>query len=60
MFLFWLLWCVVVGGGSYMGIGYAVSAYRNGFAVSMILNALVYLGCAFYGLPKFLKFVFKR
>lgn len=60
MFLFWLLWIIVVIGGFYMGIGYVMSAYRNGFEISMVLNAVVYLACAVYGIPKFLKLILKR
>lgn len=55
MFLFYVLWIVVVIGGFYMGIGYALGAYQHNYDISMILNAVVYLGCAFFGLPKFLK-----
>lgn len=60
MFLFWLLWIVVVIGGFYMGIGYGWQMYRGGFEISLLLNTLIYLGCAFFGLPKFLKLIFKR
>lgn len=60
MFLLWLLWIIVVVGGFYMGIGYGWSAYRNDFEIVSALNALVYLGFAFYGLPKLLRLIFKR
>lgn len=59
MFLFWLLWIVVVVGGFYMGIGYGWQMYRSGFEISLLLNTLIYLGCAFFGLPKFIKLIFK-
>ena len=57
MFMVWLLWIIVVIGGFYMGIGSAIGSYQKGFDIPLALNALVYLGCAFYGLPKFLKFI---
>ncbi|MBS1797727.1 MAG: hypothetical protein JSS81_28145 [Acidobacteria bacterium] len=60
MFLFWLLWIVVVIGGFYMGIGYGLQMYRQGFETSLLLNTVIYLGCAFYGAPKFLKLILKR
>jgi hypothetical protein len=60
MLMIWLLWLVVVVGGFYMGLGYAWGAYRQGYPISMALNALLYLGCACYGLPRLLKLVFKR
>ncbi len=40
-----------------MGIGSAIGSYQKGFDIPLALNALVYLGCAFYGLSKFLKFL---
>jgi hypothetical protein len=60
MFLFWLLWIIIVVGGFYMGIGYVLSLFRGGFEVSLLLNAIVYLGCALFGLPKLLKLIFKK
>jgi len=60
MFLLWLLWIIVVVGGFYMGIGYGLTAYRNNFEIVSALNALVYLGFAFYGSPKLLKLILKK
>ena len=56
----WLLWIIVVFGGFYMGIGSALSSYEKGFDIPLALNAIVYLGAALYGLPKFVKFVRAR
>jgi hypothetical protein len=60
MFLFWLLWLTIVIGGFYLGGGYALAVNRNGFEISTALNAVVYLGCAVYGLPKLLRLVLKK
>ena len=56
----WLLWIIVVIGGFYMGIGSALSSYERGFDIPLALNAVVYLGAAVYGLPKFVKFARSR
>jgi hypothetical protein len=60
VFLFWLLWLTIVVGGFYLGIGYGWQMYQSGFEISLLLNAIVYCGCALFGLPKLLKLVFKK
>lgn len=60
MFLIWLLWLTIVIGGFYLGIGYGLEMYWSGFEISLLLNALVYCGCAIFALPKLLKLVFKK
>jgi hypothetical protein len=60
MFVVYLLWIVFVFGGLFMGVE-AVQAMRHqGFAVSLLLNAVVYLGFALYGVPKLFKLVMRR
>ena len=60
MFLFWLLWLTIVIGGFYLGIGYGWQMYRSGFELSLFLNAIIYCGCALFGLPKLLKLIVKK
>ena len=60
MFLIWLLWLTIVIGGFYLGIGYGLQMYRNGFEISLLLNTLIYCGCALFALPKLLKLVIKK
>ena len=60
MFLFWLLWIIIVVGGFYMGIGYGIGAYHQGFDIAMVLNAVVYTGCALFALPKLLKLLLPK
>lgn len=60
MFLIWLLWLTIVGGGFYLGIGYGIETYRGGFEISRFLNALLYCGCAVFALPKLLKLFIKK
>lgn len=60
MFLVWLLWLTIVIGGFYLGIGYGLEMYRSGFEISLLLNALIYCGCAIYGLPKLAKLAFRK
>lgn len=60
MFLFWLLWLIIVFGGFYLGGGYALGVYREGFEISTALNAFIYLGCAIYGLPKLVKLILRK
>jgi hypothetical protein len=60
MLLVYLLWIVVVLGGLFMGVGSIMTMVRTGFEASLALNALLYLGCAAYGLPRLAKLVFKR
>jgi len=60
MFLIWLLWITIVVGGGYLGVGYALEAYRGGIGFSPVLNAVVFLGCAIYCLPKLLRMFVKK
>ena len=60
MFLIWLLWLTIVVGGGYLGIGYAVEAYRSGYSISAVLNSVVFLGCSLYCLPKLVRMIFKK
>jgi hypothetical protein len=60
MFLVWLLWLTIVVGGFYLGIGYGLEMYHRGFEISLLLNTLVYCGCAIYALPKLAKLVFGK
>jgi hypothetical protein len=60
MFLIWLLWLTIVIGGFYLGIGYALEMYNKGFEISLLLNALIYCGCALFALPKLLNLIFKK
>ena len=60
MFLFWLLWIIIVVGGFYMGIGYGIGSYQHNFDISMVLNAVVYTGCALFALPKLLKLLLPK
>lgn len=60
MFLIWLLWITIVVGGGYLGVGYAREAYRSGFEISAVLNAVVFLGAAIYCLPKLLRMFVKK
>ncbi len=53
MLQLYLLWIVVVLGGFYMGVGSVVFQVQNGFDLALTLNAVLYLGVAFYGLPRF-------
>lgn len=60
MFLIWLLWLTLVIGGFYLGIGYGYEMYRSGFEISLLLNTLVYCGCAIFCTPKLLKLFIKK
>ncbi len=57
MFMLYLLWVTVVGGGLFMGLGAAWTMFEHGFDVALTLNAVLYLGCALYGLPRLVKLV---
>ncbi len=60
MFVVYLLWTVFVFGGAFMGWSAIQTMGRDGFAWSLLLNAVVYLGFALYGVPKLVKLVFPR
>ncbi len=49
----YVLWIVVVVGGLFMGGGAVVHLVRDGFDLALMLNAVLYLGCAVYGAPRF-------
>ncbi len=51
----YLLWIVIVGGGFFLGGGALAAQIEGGFQPVLAANALLYLGCALYGLPRFLK-----
>ncbi|MEO8501588.1 MAG: hypothetical protein ABI565_11785 [Vicinamibacteria bacterium] len=59
MFMAYLLWGFVVASGLFMGGASSVMLFRNGFDLLVAGNALVYLGCAVYGLPRLLRLVRK-
>ncbi len=48
----YLLWIVFVVGGAYMGGGAVWSQVESGFDPVLAGSAVLYLGCALYGLPK--------
>ncbi len=60
MFLIWLLWLTIVIGGFYLGIGYGYQIYQSGFEISLLLNALIYCGCAIFCTPKLLRLFIKK
>ena len=55
MFMLYLLWVTIVGGGLFMGLGAAWTIFERGFDVALAVNAVLYLGCAAYGLPRLFK-----
>ena len=55
MFMLYLLWITIVGGGLFMGLGAAWTMLEQGFDLALVLNAVLYLGCALYGLPRLVK-----
>ncbi len=60
MFMLYLLWITVVGGGLFMAIGAAWTILEQGFDVALALNVVLYLGCALYGLPRLVKLIASR
>jgi hypothetical protein len=56
----WLLWVIVVFGGLFMGLGAARALLDGGFDLALALNAIVYLGCAGYGMPRLYRLVVGR
>ncbi len=60
MHLLYIMWVVFVFGGAFMGIAAIQVMVQEGFAWSLLLNALAYLGFALYGVPKLFKLVFGR
>lgn len=57
MLVVYLLWIVFVFGGAFMGVEAILAMREDGFAISLLLNAIVYLGFALYGVPKLYKLV---
>ena len=57
MLMLYLLWVTIVGGGLFMGLGAAWTMLEKGFDLALALNAVLYLGCALYGLPRLVKLV---
>jgi hypothetical protein len=55
MLVMYLLWLVVVGGGLFLGGGAVWQMTQSGVSLSLLLNALFYLGSAAYGLPRALR-----
>ena len=60
MFVVYLLWITFVLGGAFMGVSAILHLSQHGFHVGVLLNAIVFLGIALYGLPKLYRFVFRR
>lgn len=60
MFIVWLLWIIIVFGCGYMAAGSLLAMLDKGFDLSLGLNFLLYLGCALYGLPRFIKLFIRR
>ena len=57
LFMVWLLWIFVVGGGAFMGGASVISLVNRGFDLVVAANALLYLGTAAYGAPRLLRLV---
>ncbi len=60
MFVVYLLWIVFVSCGAFMGISAIQAIREDGFAWSLLLNAVLFLGIALYGVPKLIKLVLAR
>ena len=52
MWIVWLLWIVIVFGGLFMGLGSARALVLGGFDLLLALNAVAYLSCAVYAMPR--------
>ena len=52
MLMAYLLWGFVVACGLLMGGASSFILVRHGFDVVVAANAVIYLGCAVYGLPR--------
>jgi hypothetical protein len=59
MFMVYLLWGFVVVCGFFMGGASALALWRSGLDYAVLGNAIVYLGCGIYGLPRLLKLLNK-
>lgn len=60
MFVFWLLWIIVVFGGLYMGLGSLLTMIDSGFSVALMLNFIIYSGCALYGVPRLFRLIARK
>ena len=60
MFMVYLLWGIIVIGGLFMGLGATRTLLQQGFDLALTLNAVLYTGCALYGLPKLVKLLTGR
>lgn len=60
MFMAYLLWGVVVACGLFMGGASSIVLFSRGFDLLVAGNAVVYLGCAIYGLPRLARLVRKQ
>ncbi|MBK7706397.1 MAG: hypothetical protein IPN69_00480 [Acidobacteria bacterium] len=58
--MIWLLWLIIVFGGFYLGIGYGRQMYLSGFELSLLLNTMIYSGCALFALPKLVRLFFPK
>ncbi|MBK5255454.1 MAG: hypothetical protein JJE39_05425 [Vicinamibacteria bacterium] len=56
----YLLWGFVVACGLFMGGASSIILFRHGFDPLVAANALVYLGCAAYGLPRLVRLTRKQ
>lgn len=54
MWMLWLLWSTIALGGLLMGGGALYTIKQSGFDLALALNAVLYLGCALYALPRLL------
>jgi len=59
MFMAYLLWGFVVACGLFMGGASSIMLFSKGFDLLVAGNAVVYLGCALYGLPRLVRLVRK-
>ncbi len=60
MFMAYLLWGFVVASGLFMGGASVAVLASKGFDFLVAGNAVVYLGCAIYGLPRLAKLARKQ
>lgn len=60
MFMAYLLWGFVVAAGLFMGGASVAVLATRGFDLLVAANAVVYLGCAVYGLPRLARLARKQ
>ncbi len=56
----YLLWSTIVLGGLFLGLGAGWKVVEDGFDLALVLNAVLYTGCALYGLPRLVKLLAGR